>query len=360
MKGPGMIYRHGGDVYRNRNVELDFSINLNPLGMPDFIRQAAVDSLRFCERYPDSECARLRAYAAREYAVPEQTILFGNGASDLIFRIVRAKRPKRAAVLAPSFLEYEAALKSVGAEICFFYLKEELGFLLPVEEYLDFLSRTKPDLVFLCNPDNPGGNGTGPEAMERILDFCGKAGVLAVVDECFLDFLADGEEMSCLGRIRNGHGGLFILQALTKSFSMAGLRLGYGFVADRELAAVMKEGCQPWSVSIPAQAAGCAAFGPGRKEFLKETREAVRREREVLSAALLSHGFKVYGSKANFLFFRDVSGKDEGALYEFFLDHGILIRSCMNYEGLNGFYYRICVRDHASNQKLIDILDGYL
>lgn len=352
--------RHGGDVYRNQNVELDFSVNLNPLGMPVFVREAAEKSITFCERYPDSECGRLKELAAKAYAMPKKRILFGNGAADLIFRIVRAKRPKRAVLLAPSFLEYEAALKSEGASVDFFYLKEEAGFQLPVGEYLDFLSRVKPELVFLCNPSNPVGNVIGREGLEQILSFCGSVGIFCVVDECFLEFLENGEELSCAADVRAGNRMVFVLQAATKTFAMAGLRLGYGFLADEPLKRSMEAGCQPWNLSVPAQEAGCAAFGPERAGFLRETRQVVRRERGRLADALGRAGFHVYPSSANFLLFRDTAGNPDGALYEYCLRQGILIRPCGNYEGLDGSYYRVCVGNPEANQKLIEVLERYL
>ena len=118
-------YTHGGDVYRNEKIRMDFSININPLGMPDFIKQAAMDGVEESTRYPDSRCRRLRRLAAGFYGVQEETLVFGNGAAELIFGIVRAVSPRRAVLTAPSFTEYEAALSSVGAEVLFFPLKEE-------------------------------------------------------------------------------------------------------------------------------------------------------------------------------------------------------------------------------------------
>ena len=131
-------YTHGGDVYRNEKIRMDFSININPLGMPDFIKQAAMDGVEESARYPDSRCRRLRRLAAGFYGVQEETLVFGNGAAELIFGIVRAVSPRRAVLTAPSFTEYEAALSSVGAEVLFFPLKEEDDFSLPADRYLDF------------------------------------------------------------------------------------------------------------------------------------------------------------------------------------------------------------------------------
>ena len=229
-------YTHGGDVYRNEKIRMDFSININPLGMPDFIKQAAMDGVEESARYPDSRCRRLRRLAAGFYGVQEETLVFGNGAAELIFGIVRAVSPRRAVLTAPSFTEYEAALSSVGAEVLFFPLKEEEDFSLPADRYLDFLKSARPDMIFLCNPANPTRKADSrEEEICRILEFCTVQGILAVVDECFLDLAEEDERDSVLDLVRAGEKKVFLLKAFTKSFAMAGLRLGYGFLADGEL-----------------------------------------------------------------------------------------------------------------------------
>lgn len=202
-------YTHGGDVYRNEKIRMDFSININPLGMPDFIKQAAMDGVEESARYPDSRCRRLRRLAAGFYGVQEETLVFGNGAAELIFGIVRAVSPRRAVLTAPSFTEYEAALLSVGAEILFFPLKEEEDFSLPADRYLDFLKSARPDMIFLCNPANPTGRLTPVGEIRRILEFCTVQGILAVVDECFLDLAEEDERDSVLDLVRAGEKKFF-------------------------------------------------------------------------------------------------------------------------------------------------------
>lgn len=351
-------YRHGGDVYRNRNIKYDFSININPLGMPEFVRRAAIEGVARGSCYPDSECTRLRALAASHYEIAERKLIFGNGAAELIYGIVRAVSPRRAVVLAPSFTEYERALRAAGAEIRFFYLKEEDGFRLPTEEYLQFLSGERPDMIFLCNPANPAGNRLEIEETRRILEFCRRQGIFAVVDECFLDFLERGEELSAVGMVREGWKTLFVIQALTKSFAMAGLRLGFGFLSDERLLEKMRLSIQPWNVSVPAQEAGAAAFGPGREEYLAAARKMVGTEREYLRGGLEAAGLRVFPSDANFLLFKDMSERPERALYDFLLARGVLLRCCDDYEGLDGRYYRVCVRSREENRRLLEILGG--
>ena len=109
---------HGGNVY-GREVRLDFSVNINPLGMPQGVRQAITEYTAWDETYPDIECTDLRrAIAQKEGIAPEQ-ILCGNGASELLMAVVRAAAPEKCAIAAPSFSGYERAVLS---ELCFFEL----------------------------------------------------------------------------------------------------------------------------------------------------------------------------------------------------------------------------------------------
>ena len=140
---------------------------------------------------------------------------------------------------------------------------------------------------------------------------------------------------------------------------MAGLRLGYGFCTSRQLLDRMEENWQPWSVSIPAQEAGYAALSEERIPFLKKMRETVAKERQYLSDGLTKAGFTVFHSDANFLLFKDFKTGQESWLYEYFLERGVLIRSCRNYRLLDRRFYRICVRSHEENREFLEILKDY-
>ena len=103
-----MEYQHGGDIYTNQ-VELDYSANLNPLGLPEGVRNAYIGAADCCSVYPDSRCQALRTKLADYHRIGREAVLCGNGAAELIFLIVQAKRPKRALLIAPSFLVNEQA-----------------------------------------------------------------------------------------------------------------------------------------------------------------------------------------------------------------------------------------------------------
>lgn len=358
-----MEYQHGGDIYTNQ-VELDYSANINPLGLPEGVKQAYLKAVNQCSIYPDSRCSRLKSSLSQFHRVGENAVICGNGAAELIFLAVLAKKPQRALLLSPSFLEYEQALKAVGCEIAWFDLKEEHGFRLSVTAFLTWLlereaEKELPDMVFLCNPNNPTGFAVPREELVPLIAYFEEHGILCVLDECFNEFLQEPERYSVIELVRQrSYKSLLILKAFTKIYAMAGLRLGYCITLDEAFLQSMERFRQPWSVSGPAQAAGEAAL----KEtgYVKRTRTLVERERSWLKLQMEQLGFFVYDSMANYLFFRDTdpaaAGENRGRLYRDCLSKGVLIRSCSNYRGLDHRYYRVCVKGREENERFLSVL----
>ncbi len=336
---------HGGDVYRYKNA-VDFSSNMNPLGTPESVIRAAAESMGEICNYPDIQQEKLIAGISEYEKVPEDWIICGNGAAEVIFTLVHALKPRTALLLAPTFAEYEQALAAEDCRLSFHYLKEETGFL-PDEDILDAIHE-ELDVLFLCNPNNPTGALIEPELMDRILEKCRKTGTFLVIDECFQDFIPEPEKYTRKGDLAERQN-LFLLKAFTKRYAMAGIRLGYGLTSNRELLDRMQICVQPWNVSIPAQAAGTAALK--ETAYLEKGRQIVFQEQDYLKEGLRSLGYKVYDSKANYILFRGPEGLVEKAWKS-----GILIRDCSNYRGLDIGYYRVAVRTRDLNEKLLEAL----
>lgn len=341
-----MKHIHGGNIYKYGKI-LDFSANLNPLGMPEKVKEAARESIDAAEHYPDPDCQGLREALGEKERILADKIICGNGAAELIFLLAAALKPEKALLVAPSFAEYEQALKACGCQCRYYELKEKNQFCMQ-EAYLEALT-DDTDIAFLCNPNNPTGALCSREFLDKVLDKCRKLGILLVIDECFLDFLEEKDRYTMKDRLPGG--GLFILKAFTKIYAMAGLRLGYGLTEEKELLENMNILRQPWSVSVPAQAAGICALS--ETEYVKASVSYVKKERIWLEEQLTRYPFHVYKGSANYLFF----GADRIDLKEALIPMGILIRDCGNYRGLEKGYYRIAVRTHEENMELIEALD---
>lgn len=345
---------HGGDIY-NKKITLDFSVNVNPLGMPPRVQQVLRDSIEYWDRYPDPECRALTRKLGEYHGVGAERIVCGNGAADLIYRLVSAVRPGRALLPAPTFSEYERALLSVHSQVRYVYLKEEQNYQIDVQE-LSGLMETG-DMLFLCNPNNPTGLAVKKGQIELLAGVCREKKGFLVLDECFCEFLDQPEEYTFMEKIRE-HPRVMILRAFTKSYAMAGLRLGYAVCGDIRMAQKLRLTGQPWSVSVPAQEAGAAAVE--EKDYLEKTRALIRTEREWMRQRLTELRFQVFPSQVNYLLFKDKEEGRHGNLWEHLQRQEILIRDCSNFGGLEAAksspfcrYYRTGIRTRKENEILI-------
>ncbi|MBR3037599.1 MAG: aminotransferase class I/II-fold pyridoxal phosphate-dependent enzyme, partial [Clostridia bacterium] len=330
------------DVYKHR-VTLDFSANVNPFGTPEPVKAAICAAAEDVSRYPDPYCTALREKLAAKTGVLPDEILCGNGAAELIFSFVQAVKPKTALLPVPSFAEYETALRTVGVEPVLDPLSRDSGFVLS-ERILDSIT-PETDVLLLCSPNNPTGRSIGKELLLKILDRCRKTGTWLFLDECFQDLTDADKAFSLIGSLRDGDRAL-ILKAFTKTYGMAGVRLGYAISKNRDLLRNMSEAVQPWNVSTLAQSAGLAALDC--PDWAQKARDLFRTEKAYLMKELSALGVFVLYGDANFLLLSGVP-----TLYERLLERGILVRDCANFRGLEKGDVRIAVRTHAENAALI-------
>ena len=326
-------YTHGGDVYRNP-IEYDFSINVNPLGMPLASIQAAHEGIVLTGRYPDYRAEQLCRAIAKAQNIPADRIIPGNGAAELLY-VLGQTIPEKALTIAPTFTGYAEAVAAGGGELT--YASDEQELLAKMDDSIR--------LVFLCNPNNPTGTLLTREQILRVLAKAEAMQAYVCVDECFLPFLEAEASYSMLPYLAK-HPRLLVLRAFTKIYCMAGLRLGYLACGDTELQSRIRAKLQPWNTSIPAQMAGIAALSD--TEYLAKTRENLQAERAYLVPRLRELVAEVYDGYGNFLLFRD-----EPDLKERMLEVGVLIRACGDFEGLDDTYFRIGIRSHSENQEFI-------
>ena len=352
---------HGGDIYGNKNIELDFSVNLSPIGPPREVTGAILDSelQGLLTSYPDPMYRDLRRALARNLELPEEWILCGNGASELLMAVVQAVRPKRAMIPVPSYQGYERVLEAAGAGILFYGLKREQGFALTDDflESADGLKRLAgtETMLFLCNPNNPVGKCTEPELLIKIAEYCRENHIFLVVDECYLDLVPDARHKTMRHALTENPY-LIIVSAFTKTYAMPGIRLGYLMLSSKDLRRAVQMQQPEWSVSMFAQRAGLAALGS--EGYLHEARQAVRTEREYVRERLREIGMEVFDGEAPFVMF--FSRKE---LYGPLKEKGILIRRCDGIRGVRGsseeggHYYRIGLRSREENIRLMRTIE---
>lgn len=340
---------HGGNIYGNE-IEYDFSVNLNPLGPPDAVREALAEALNHVEEYPDPEYRELRRGLANYRQLAEEELVLGNGASELIPGIIRTLSPKNCMVTAPCYSGYETALKAAApsCRIHRIFLREEDDFTLP-ENICREIAHVKPDLLILTNPNNPNGKRISANRLREIAGACRGAGTVLLMDECFLA-LSGGDVDSLIHRIgEEGMPPTVVLRAFTKTFAIPGVRLGYA-VCSGSLATRIQRELPEWNLSVFAQYAGLAALEPSG--YMAVSVEMIAQEREYLTAELKKLGLRVFPSDANYILFQS----RDRELHRKLLDKGILIRDCRDYHGLTAGFYRTAVRTHRENTALLRCL----
>lgn len=339
-------FEHGGDGYAHRGA-VDFSASLNPLGMPSDVRAALRARIGDFARYPDPLCRELTGAIAAYERVPASRVLATAGATDALHRLCQACRPRIALLCAPTYVGYEEALGQVGCAVRWHPLDAGDGF--AVSEDLADAVEKGVEAVLLANPNNPTGRLLERGVLLRVLEAARAVGALVVLDECFVDLTEGARSNDLLAD--NPH--LVIVKALTKSHTLAGLRVGYALSANEGMVAMMRAAGQPWAVSVPAQVAGVAALASAG--YLATARSYIAAERARLASSLAGRGLDVVPSDANYLLFR--GPRDLAAR---FLACGILIRSCDNFQGLGEGWYRVAVRTEDENDRLIAALEDLL
>ncbi|MGN0482037.1 MAG: pyridoxal phosphate-dependent aminotransferase [Lachnospiraceae bacterium] len=335
--------QHGGDIY-HQTVELDFSVNINPLGMPPTVQKALQEAAEACIHYPDLKAEALTNALAEALSVSNEQIICGNGASELFLAIVHALQPKRILIPVPSFLGYERVAEAVGAEIIFYAMKKEESFRL-TERFLEHLTE-EMDLLFLANPNNPTGAVLSENLLLHILARAKERQITVVLDECFLGFTGEDRQRSMRSRLSE-YPNLIVVRAFTKLYAIPGVRLGYLLCADLVLCEKIRLQLPEWNVSVFAQCAGVAALK--EQEFVTKSVSYMQKQRKILAEELCDTGLQVYESDADYLFFFS-----EQRLYEPLLEKKILIRDCSNYRGLKKGYYRVAVKKEEENRRLIE------
>lgn len=349
-------YVHGGDIDRaaeeagvSADRILDFSSNINPMGLPPgaAVRLARdAQDRRAWTRYPDPEYGELRFALSGYAAVPPECIVIAAGADSLVHAAVRAVAPRHCLIPVPAFSEYERACRAFGCETVSLPLNPE--FRLPG----DVSQRLRAgDLLVLNNPHNPSGAcATQPEMLERLRS-ARASGAAILVDEAFIDYVPE----AAITHHAATTPGVISIRSLTKFFGCPGLRAGYAAAAP-DTAGRLAAQLPPWPVTTLA--ANVLAEALHDAEYPVNAREQNRRARESLSAALSGLGFRVFPGAANFLLLRAPAGLSAFQIRSSLLrEHLILVRECDSFTGLErGCYLRVAVRREHENQRLIDAL----
>ena len=334
------IMNHGGARTMGLGpAVLDFSTSINPLGMHPSVRRRILESADDAVDYPDASSRALEEAAAAYAGVPAEMVVAGNGATELIHNICRYVAGRNVAVPSPGFGEYAAAASLCGSAVSSY------------PAYPNGLPGHIPPngCAFVCNPSNPAGALLERCRILEAASAASDAGSMLVVDECFTE-MTPGRDESVAPHVGR-HGNMVVLRSLTKSFGLAGLRVGY-CIADPAISAELRRIRIPWSVNALAQAAGIEALA--HPEHLEATRDTIRREVGRLHGAIEGMpGISPRRTDTNYFVARTEAPAPDmvGRLLEL----NVLVRDCSSF-GM-GHHIRISARTPDKNKILLEALE---
>ncbi|MDE1728816.1 MAG: histidinol-phosphate transaminase [Thaumarchaeota archaeon] len=324
---------------------LDFSSNVNPLGFPPKVKNVFKNTSHV-SIYPDPNSNNLRIHLQKYTGVPTNQIIVGNGATEIIYNFCAAfLRNQKVLIPIPTFSEYESAAKLNGAMLYFF---KTMNLNKNLSKFQDAIS--KKNCVFICNPNNPTGVLVKKKNMLKIIESAYDKSAMVFLDECFIELVPDGNE-SVISHMKE-FDNLFILRSLTKSFGLAGLRIGYG-LGNKKIIEILQKIKIPWNISGIAQQSSINALSD--RSHLPKTLNIIRKESKFLIDSISKiKGFTCYNSDTNFILIKSKTKSKQ--IQNRLLKKNILIRDCSTFRGLNDDFIRIAVRTHKENLHLIEAL----
>lgn len=346
---------HGGIYSVNPAlVQLDFSSNVNPLGISKgLLNEVSRELGSLCTTYPDPSCRELKKGILDylELKLDPKWLLVGNGATELIHIFARTFIRGKVVISAPTFCEYELSARRLGATIKFVPLKDwEHDPEIILKE-----SKEGCDAVFLCNPNNPTGI-LSTESARKIIENIDPHTQM-FLDECFIELVeGSGKKNNSMIELVSEYKNLVILRSMTKSFSLAGIRLGY-CVCNPNLINLMLDNVISWNVNGVAQKIGMLVLKD--KSYLEKSRRLIRRERNFMVKELKKKTkFSPMSSDVNY-FLIDVSDQSSTEVRNYLLNNkGILVRDCSTFTGMGLKHIRVAVKKHIENAILIDALSS--
>lgn len=352
---------HGSDLEKIEKIYgikkediVSFSANVNPLGVSPLLRAALAEKIDAITTYPDREYTSLRRCIADYCGTEYENVIVGNGSTELISLFIQIEHPKKAMVIGPTYSEYEREISLGGGTTLYYPLKEKDSFRLDTPDFISHLNESI-DLLVICNPNNPTSSCITRREMRHILDACKQHDIYVMVDETYVEFADNMDEISAVP-LTNYYNNIIILRGTSKFFAAPGLRLGYAVTGNRDLIKAINTRKNPWTINSLAVIAGETMFRD--TSYINETKALISAERARIYGILDEHpDYKVYKPSGNFILVRilkdDVTSQD---LFDRAIRQKMMIRDCSTFPFLDHKYVRFCFMDQKDNDRLLNCL----
>lgn len=357
-----MSVNHGANLYDlskkygfSKDDFLDFSSNINPFGASQLAKENIINNINQVSIYPDPSYVNLKASISGYCNCSTENIVLGSGATELISSFIETINPKKALLLSPAYSEYEKELKKAGCIIEKYYSKPENNFKIEVRKLIETINSNKYDLVIICNPNNPTGFAFNCNEISLLLESISS---FVMIDETYIEF-TNTTEFSSTNLVDN-FSNLFVIRGTSKFFSTPGIRLGYGLISNTKIRDNINAHLDLWNVNIFASLMGEVMFKD--LNFINNTIDVMTNQRNLLINELSKfNDLNIYNSQGNFILCK-IKNKNITAneLREKLIPHRIIIRDCSSFDGLDEYFFRVCILKPEDNLLLLDKLKEIL
>lgn len=349
------MYDHGADIYKYEKPVIDYSSNINILGVPDSFKESLIKGLDDFNRYPDYRYMALKTSISEFLGVDSKDLCVGNGSVELIYHVIATGSYKKVLLFAPTFSEYEKAAVAKGIPVDYYTLQEKTVdghhlFSCDVEALLDKVE--EGTLLVLCQPNNPTGSMLNTEELLALSQGVAKRKAHLLVDEAFIE-LSVHPEYSLIEHYKEMPH-VIISRAATKYFGMPGLRLGYMVTSNKEVKKSVESSCLPWHVNTAA-VLGKVIFQD--KEYMDATRHYLNEINKMYENLREIKGIKVYKSNTIFHLVELEEEIDAYVLGDRLVEQGYLIRTPQGFKQISNKHFRVTVKDETSNNTFIETLE---
>ncbi|MBD5357609.1 MAG: pyridoxal phosphate-dependent class II aminotransferase [Bacteroides sp.] len=339
-----MIDGHGDDIFRYGNkVKVNFSTNIHQNVDHSSLMRHLASCPTLLSNYPEPEPRSVETMLADRHGVSSDNIIVTNGATEAIYLIAREHQGKKSAIVVPTFREYQDACKIFNHQIDFLTEQEFIE-----KKAID----ANPDIIWLCNPNNPTGLVYDRGKLLELID--AMPSTLFVIDQAYADYSMAKvlNESDVLSR----HN-ILMLQSLTKQFAIPGLRIGYA-IGPKSILDSLRSMRMPWAVN---------SFAIESARYLLDNatdyvidRESLHREALRIRDALCQLGISCRQTDCNFLLCELPNGKAASLKDWLINNHGLLIRDASNFETLGQHHFRIAAQEPENNDLLIKCIEEWI
>ena len=354
-----LVLFHGSDieeisrVYKiDKDAITNYSSNVSPYGVPDIVREELRENISVISTYPDRKYTELREAIAKYTLCNASCIRVGNGATELISKVIAYTKPQKAVVIQPCYSEYIRAIQNSGGAVVEYFLREHRNYEVLTDRLCEMLD-DDTDMLVICNPNNPTSTVIEKEQLSWIVKTCYEHNIVLMVDETYIEFIDDPHSLSAVGFCED-YDNVVVLRSTSKFFAAPGLRLGYMITANSDINYKFDDTSDPWSIGSLTELAGRVMFRDA--EFIKDVRTKMSDERRRVCEKLKAiDGIRIIEPKANYVLVKilrpDITSD---AVFEHCIKKGMMIRNCASFAHMGARYFRFCFLTPEENDRLLE------